>query len=76
METGVRGLRLLALAALTLACLAAAASVDILRPKPAYAQGCANGACTGIVCQYSSTYSCSFPDRNSCTTRRCAFLEE
>jgi hypothetical protein len=69
-------LRFTALAALTIICLIAAASLGLLRPKPAYAQACANGACTGIICMYSPTYSCSFPDRNSCTTRRCAFVLE
>ena len=74
MRFSARGFRLIALALLTLACIGAAAALGLLQPRPAYAQGCANGACTGIYCMYSPTYSCSFPDRNSCTTRRCAFV--
>lgn len=64
------------LALLTLACLAGAASLGILSPRPAYAQSCANGGCEGIYCRYNPTYGCSFPDRNSCTTTRCAFVME
>jgi hypothetical protein len=75
MESHVRVFRLIALAFLTAACILGAGSLGLLRPTPAYAQSCANGACTGIYCQYSPTHTCSFPDRNSCLTRRCAFLD-
>lgn len=66
--------RLVALALLTVVCTAGAAALGLLAPRPAYAQGCANGACTGIYCQYAVSFSCSFPDRNSCTTTKCAFV--
>ena len=66
--------RVFLLGLLTLACLAGAASLGLLSPEPAYAQACPNGGCEGIYCRYFPTFSCSFPDRNSCTTRKCAFI--
>lgn len=68
--------RRIALSALTLASLWGAWEMGLLSPRAAYAQSCTNGACDGIVCLYRPGYSCSFPDRNSCTTRRCAFILE
>lgn len=66
--------RMILLALLTLACLAGAASLGILTPRPAYGQqACANGGCEGTLCRYMTTFSCSFPNRNSCTTTKCAF---
>lgn len=66
--------RLFLLSLLTLGCLAGAASLGLLTPQPAYAQSCANGGCEGTYCRYFPTFSCSFPDRNSCLTQKCAFI--
>lgn len=76
MESRAHRIPLVALALWTLACLAGAGSLGLPRPQKAHAQYCANGACSGILCRYTPSYGCSFPDRNSCTTRRCAFNEE
>lgn len=73
MRLTVGGIRLVALAMLTLACIAGMAA-SLLHPTPAHAQSCGNGACNGILCAYRPGYACSFPDRNSCTTTRCAFI--
>lgn len=60
---------------LTLACLLGTAHLGVLRVPSLHAEeSCANGGCEGILCRYMPSYSCSFPDRNSCTTRRCAFI--
>lgn len=67
-------IRLVLLALLTFSCLAGAASLGLLAPKPAYAQSCANGGCEGTYCRYFPTFSCSFPNRNSCLTTKCAFV--
>jgi len=74
MRFSTRTFRLIALVMLTLACIAGAAALSLLNPRPAYAQSCGNGACNGILCAYRPGYACSFPDRNSCTTTRCAFI--
>lgn len=63
-------------ALLTLAGLLGSADMGLFRVPPLHAQSCANGGCEGILCRYMPGYSCSFPDRNSCTTRRCAFIIE
>jgi hypothetical protein len=74
MRFSARGVRLAALAMLTLASTAGAAALGLLAPPPAYAQGCANGGCHGLYCLYMVSFSCSFPDRNTCSTSKCAFI--
>jgi hypothetical protein len=62
-------------ALLTLACVWGAAETGVLRVQAAHAsEACANGGCEGTLCRYMPGYSCSFPDRYSCTTHRCAFI--
>jgi hypothetical protein len=69
--------RVMLLSFLTLAGLLGAAEMGLLRVPSLHAsETCANGACDGIYCRYRPGYSCSFPDRNSCTTTRCAFAIE
>lgn len=74
MSVNARVFRLIFLVMLTLACVAGTAALGLLRPQPAHAQSCNNGGCAGILCRYMPTYACSFPDRNSCLTQRCAFI--
>jgi hypothetical protein len=63
---------------LTATCLAGAAALGVLSPRPAHAQagveGCANGGCQGTYCRYMPSFSCSFPDQNTCTTSKCVFV--
>jgi len=72
MKRSPRLTRFVLAATLTVSCAAGAGVSGVLTVQPAYADGCANTECEGVIaCRYMKGIVCSYPDRYSCLNTRC-----